>query len=161
MEPNPALCDSLSVRNARLVHSIVSDSRKQVRFQFGDRGCSSKVVMGGGAEVSTETLTDILLREGAPSDINLLSIDVEGHEFQVLMGIDFGLFRFDCIIVEANGMRNDIVEFLESKGYRFIEQYGVDLYFAGKKMGPKCPSETIIDWDVRTNRARPVRYPES
>jgi len=117
--------------------------------------------MGGGAEVSTETLTDILLREGAPSDINLLSIDVEGHEFQVLMGIDFGLFRFDCIIVEANGMRNDIVEFLESKGYRFIEQYGVDLYFAGKKMGPKCPSETIIDWDVRTNRARPVRYPES
>ncbi len=159
VEPNPALCGSLEARNAKLVQSVVSDSRRRLHFQFGDRGCNSKVVADGGAEVPAETLTDILRREGAPSDIELLCIDVEGHEPQVLDGIDFDLYRFDCIIVEANGVQDAIVERLESHGYRFIEHHRVDLYFARKGFEVHRPSEAIPDWDGKPNRARPVPSP--
>jgi FkbM family methyltransferase len=47
-----------------------------------------------------KTLKNILLETGAPRDIDLLSIDIEGHDYEVLADFDWS-FRFRHIIVEA------------------------------------------------------------
>jgi FkbM family methyltransferase len=52
--------------------------------------------------VQSVTLTDLLVEVGAPSFIDYLSIDVEGHELAVLSGLDFDKYQFGCITVEHN-----------------------------------------------------------
>jgi len=156
IEPNPALCGPLAARESTLVRAVVSDTRRTARFQFGDRGCNSMVVKNGGAEVVTETLTEILDRENAPREIPFLSIDVEGHEMEVLRGIDFERYRFGCIIVEANGRDNAMARFLGERGYRYLDRLGVDLYFVGGGFAPAKPSEVVPEWGSFSNRAFPI-----
>lgn len=153
IEPNPALCGPLAARKSTLVRSVVSDCERNARFQFGDRGCNSMIVETGGTEVATETLTAILQRENAPREIAFIGIDVEGHEMEVLRGIDFGHYRFGCIIVEVNVRDNAIVRFLSEHGYSYLDRLGVDLYFVGGEFVPPKPSEVVPDWDAFSNRA--------
>ncbi len=67
------------------------------------------------------TLTDILNSAQAPSQIDLLSLDVEGGELEVLKGIDHKKYRFSVICVEARNFEI-IRNYLESVGYRYKEQ---------------------------------------
>ena len=56
-----------------------------------------------------------------------MSLDVEGHELEVLAGFPFNEFVVQCITVEHNephtgpAMRISIREILESNGYCFIK----------------------------------------
>jgi FkbM family methyltransferase len=159
IEANPRLCGPLKQRRARTVIAVVSDRRESLRFEFGDRGCNSKVVESGGSEVISETLTEILEREGAPTEIELLSLDIEGHETAALRGLDFDRYRFDCIIVEENGRGPEIRTLLESRGYRFLGGHGVDLYFVSSGLDPEKPSEVLVGWEPGIDRAGPVPTP--
>jgi len=159
IEANPRLCGPLRERRAKTVNAVVSDSRKQMRFEFGDRGCNSRVVESGGSQVITETLTEILVRENAPAAIELLTIDVEGHELEALLGIDFGRYQFDCLIVEANGRSGPITALLNDHGYRLVEHHQVDLYFVSSRLDPPRPSQVLAAWEDEPDRARPVATP--
>ncbi|MCB1076739.1 MAG: FkbM family methyltransferase [Verrucomicrobiae bacterium] len=156
IEPNTALCGPLRSRKASLINSVVSSGGETLQFQFGDRGCTSKIVASGGVSVPTETLTCILDRMKAPLQIELLSIDVEGHEFDVIKGIDLQRYRFGCIIIEANSQKAKIVSHLGKNRYHFIEQFGVDLYFSAVEAFPKRPSELASDWEHKPDRAKPI-----
>lgn len=63
----------------------------------------------------------------------LLFIDTEGHELQVLKGIDFGQFSFDLIVLENNyapGGDQAIRRLLQQHGYRLImRSYRLDDYY--------------------------------
>ncbi len=159
IEPNVGLCGPLESRNARLVNSVVSGRSHSLRFQFGDRGCNSKIVASGGSPVATETLTQILDRENVPSLIELLSVDVEGHELDVLSGIDFRRYHFACLIVEANGRKKDITALLDREGYRFIGQLGVDLFFTDAASSPASPADIVLDWEAQPERAKAIHPP--
>ena len=50
--------------------------------------------------VPTRTLDSILEEAEAPAPIDLLSIDVEGHETEVLRGFDFGRWQPLLILIE-------------------------------------------------------------
>jgi FkbM family methyltransferase len=75
--------------------------------------------------VETISLLDLLRESNAPRDIEYLSIDTEGSEFDILNAHDFDEFSFKLITVEHNGTerRKDIFDLLTSKGYRrkFVE----------------------------------------
>lgn len=50
--------------------------------------------------------------------VDYLSLDVEGHELEVLKGFDWDRIKINVMTIEAgNGRVNDIQEFLEEKGY--------------------------------------------
>lgn len=73
--------------------------------------------------VHTKTLTQILGEHLAPGrSIDLLSVDVEGHDLNVLRGLDFTLYRPEVILVEMRDIEkaneNDIHLFLSGKGYK-------------------------------------------
>jgi dTDP-4-dehydrorhamnose 3,5-epimerase-like enzyme len=57
----------------------------------------------------------------AGASLDLLTIDVEGHDFQVLKGLDLSKYRPKVIVVEIHGLNtlqdNEIYKYLISNGY--------------------------------------------
>src|SRR5262245_14346073 len=70
--------------------------------------------------VETVSLNDLLEQHGAPTEIDYLSIDTEGSEFEILKACDFNRWRFSVITVEHNyvsAKRNAIYDLLTANGY--------------------------------------------
>ena len=81
--------------------------------------------------------------------IDLLSIDVEGHELQVLEGLDFNLYKPNVIVVEyldlsakkleiknldiENILKTELYNFLLAKNYILANYIYSDLIFINKK----------------------------
>lgn len=70
-------------------------------------------------QIKTISLDDLLKEHGAPKNIDYLSIDTEGSEYDILSNFSFST-TFNVITVEHNYInesRNKLKELLESKGY--------------------------------------------
>ena len=74
--------------------------------------------------VPTRTLDDILTEADAPAPVDLLSIDVEGHEIEVLLGFSFDRWRPRLILVEDHVGSLRTHRFLVGRGYRLIRRLG-------------------------------------
>lgn len=68
-----------------------------------------------------ETLNIILQKASAPTLIDFMSLDVEGAELEVLMGIDHKVFRFKYILVECRDF-DRLNEYLSMNNYSFLEK---------------------------------------
>lgn len=82
-------------------------------------------------QVDTISLVDLLNEHNAPREIDYLSIDTEGSEFEILNAFDWESFSIKCITVEHNytPMRQQIRELLTSRGYVCEEAQWDDWYF--------------------------------
>jgi FkbM family methyltransferase len=74
---------------------------------------------GSRYEVETVSLLDLLMEHSAPREIDYLSIDTEGSEFEILSAFDFSKYRFSVITCEHNftPAREAIRELLQRNGY--------------------------------------------
>lgn len=70
-------------------------------------------------EVPTISLTDLLAAHGAPREIDYLSIDTEGSEYDILSSFDFNSYHIRVITVEHNftPARDKIRRLLEAHGF--------------------------------------------
>jgi FkbM family methyltransferase len=77
-----------------------------------------------GLEVAGRTLTSVLDEAGAPADIDLLSLDVEGFEAEVLRGLDLTRFRPRFLLVEMDEpeRRRREVEAVLGSRYEAVER---------------------------------------
>lgn len=76
---------------------------------------------GERCQVQLKTLTEVLREQGAPSEFELLSIDVEGMEHEVLLSLDWQAYRPRLIIMEYNSegkVNGEAFDLLLQKGYR-------------------------------------------
>lgn len=89
--------------------------------------------------VLTISLNDLLKLYNAPTDIDYISIDAEGSEFDILKTFDFEKYNVTCLTVEHafTAQREKVYELLVSKGY---ERVDVD----------KSDNE---DWFIKKNRS--------
>ena len=78
-------------------------------------------------KVNTRTLTSIL-DEAMPmgsKKIDLLCVDVEGHDYEVLLGLDFNKYKPEAIIVEL--FAKTIKEVFETDIYKYLNGFGYEL----------------------------------
>jgi len=77
---------------------------------------------------TTRTIRSILQECAAPPIIDYWSLDTEGSEFTILKSFPFDEYTFRVLTVEHNWLpvREQIREFLESRGYRRIGEMGID-----------------------------------
>jgi hypothetical protein len=75
----------------------------------------------------TKTLGEVLESVQAPTIIDYLSLDVEGHEYSILSTFPFDKYKFRCITVEHNephvGPKQQMLirGILEKNGYKFVK----------------------------------------
>lgn len=75
---------------------------------------------GSKYQVYTLSLTDLILNYAIPNDLDYMSIDTEGSEFDIIESIDFKVFRPRVITIEHNYTKNRerIFDLLTSFGYQ-------------------------------------------
>lgn len=146
-EPNPALFEQLQRnRNCLTVSDCIGgQTGQEVEFVLADAfgGIADYAFADQHAErrqafrtdghvmlVTTISLNDFLRKYGAPHEIDYLSIDTEGSEYEILSHFPFDQWRIRLITVEHNGtpMRDRIAELLEGLGYRRTEAGFDDWY---------------------------------
>jgi hypothetical protein len=84
----------------------------------------------GVRQVPVTTLNEILSRhlpvqsDGSSVPIDLINIDVEGHEHEILANFDFNRYRPRCLCIEIHAesldelQANETLQLIASKGYR-------------------------------------------
>jgi FkbM family methyltransferase len=101
--------------------SIVSMSN------FGINTGAIKVGKSGGTKAEAYALDSLIKRFMIPiKDINVVKIDVEGHEMEVLEGAKRTLKKGAPLIVIESFKKNCVVDMLTGLGYRFIRT--IDFY---------------------------------
>lgn len=85
-------------------------------------------------QVPTITLTDLLDQAGV-SSIDLLSIDIEGHELTALSAFDIDRFKPELVCIEVHaGARQPVIDYFADHGYERLEKYDeydfANYYFA-------------------------------
>jgi FkbM family methyltransferase len=132
----------------RSLQAAVSDSEKEVVFHKAEGGLMSTIDTAKYEEwkalpvfsdrreetLITRTLTSILDDNWQADDaIDLLSIDVEGHDFQVLRSLDLSRYRPKIIVIEMHSIEkmdeNEIYRHLTSNGYTFKFYAVLNAYF--------------------------------
>ena len=147
-------------RDDHNVNSLISGSRKKLNYYFyHDRSAlntvDSKLVRQRKTKpkkiikMKTTTLNEIL--EQSPyknKKINLLSIDIENHEYEVLKNFNFKKYKIDMIVTECLNLKlrkletqNQTLEFvlksniyklLKKNNYKLINWVNSDLIFFNK-----------------------------
>jgi FkbM family methyltransferase len=84
--------------------------------------------------VTTRTLNDILEESGV-SQIDAMSIDVEGHELNVLNGLDFDKYKPKVCCIENYFSDIWLDEYMNLKGYKKVNRLHVDDFFIRIKQG--------------------------
>jgi FkbM family methyltransferase len=69
--------------------------------------------------VETVTLEDLLIENSAPRDINYISIDTEGSEYEILRDFDFKKWNIEIFTIEHNFtmQREKIISLMNSNDY--------------------------------------------
>lgn len=111
-------------------------------FSFADRHATARK-NGVTYEVETISLIDMLIKHNAPNEIDYLSIDTEGSEFEILNAFDFSKYQFNVISCEHNyaPQREQIFSLLKSNGYRRVfEDFSLydDWYVRVDASNPTC-----------------------
>ena len=86
--------------------------------------------------VQQRMLKDVLEEYGV-SEVDYVSLDVEGYELQVLKGIDFSKVDIKCFSIENEDGYESIFKirkFMVESGYRLIARLGQDDIFVNTKL---------------------------
>lgn len=125
----------------------VSDHEKDVVFtKFTDNSMSSissefvrefqnAMPIVSEEVVKTRTLSNIFIEHKVPNEFEFLSIDVEGHDFEVLRSVNLAEYKPRLIVLEMRKFSfkdlhsNQICSHLDNNGYKLSAFYNINGFF--------------------------------
>jgi FkbM family methyltransferase len=148
IEPQPDLADRLGRERRARVFAVACSSpdRAGTTMRLHVAGAFSSlepdlmvtgVQSDRGIDVPVRTLDDILAEAHAPRPIDLLSVDVEGHELEVLRGFDFVRWRPRLILLEDHITHTAKHRFLRSHGYALMRRTGLNSWYVPRDWAPR------------------------
>lgn len=148
VEPMPDFCEKIrAVRSCEVVEIAASDKSGEAQFYVAigvetlstmerdpkhfDRIRNSSQQDMKSITVKTARLDDILLDRGF-TNIDFLTIDVEGHEMSVLAGMSFSTISPRIVIIEDNshGLDHQVKNYMESASYVRFKKTGCNDWYA-------------------------------
>jgi FkbM family methyltransferase len=134
IEPLPDLAAELRATRKARVFSVACSSPENAGRELpfhvaGPHSSLDRKRMAPGAvvekiiNVPIRTLDSILGEAGSPTRLDFLSIDVEGHEIEVLRGLDIARWRPRLILLEDHVADLSRHRYLTAAGYRIIRRY--------------------------------------
>jgi FkbM family methyltransferase len=180
VEPQPDLAEELCrVRRAKVFAVACSSPQnagKSMRFYVaGAHSTLDRDRMAPGSrpqrviEVPVRSLDDILDEADAPRGFELLSIDVEGHEIEVLSGFDLTRWRPRLILLEDHVANLSKHRFLKNAGYRLVRRLEYNGWYVPREAKVEVASperwEIVrkyylgLPFRIARNASRRVRQP--
>ena len=101
-------------------------------------------------ELVTATLDEILAKANAPQWIDYMNLDVEGAEYDVLLGFSFDKYKVGSWTIEHNyeaEKRDKIRKLMESKGYVRVRSWEVDDWYVHSTLADQY--STFISYSSR------------
>jgi FkbM family methyltransferase len=149
IEPGEIFCKVQEARPRDLNLNVgISDSQQQLCFYDFGNGLSTfsdEVAEGAGIEGYTchrsmvpVTTLEAICEQYVDREIDFLSIDVEGHELQVLRGADFQRWRPRIVVIEATRKPEEWAHLLESAGYLLALFDGINRYYVREEDQALC-----------------------
>lgn len=152
-EPNPHWHAALKQNRSAVTDTrcVFATSGERIRFAMTESAMLSTIAhyasRDGHArarerhrliEVETVSLNDLLIAHDAPRDIDFMSIDTEGSEYDILQAFDFDRWQVKLLSVEHNRTDN------ETKLHELMRRNGYE---------QRCPGYPILDsWYRRIDR---------
>lgn len=151
VEPNPALCRAVrarrkaqlfecaasSVSGTAILHVAVGAEQSHAVSALGDERTSAQILKEHGfqtepVEVALRRLDDILDEAEPAAAVDFISIDVEGHELELLRGFSLDRWRPTVLIVEDNSpmWETSVRDYLNEHGYVRFRRTGVNDWYA-------------------------------
>ena len=96
----------------------------------------------GSIEVPVRTLDEMLIEAGLPR-VDFVSIDVEGHELDVLDGFDLARWRPRLIMIEDMLLHLRLHRYLTRRGFRWLRRTGINNWYVPADKLPE------LGWDGR------------
>lgn len=87
-------------------------------------------------DVKVRTLDDVLSEGNAPMPIDLMSVDVEGHELEVLSGFDFERWKPRLVLLEDHVSNLDKHRFMTRAGYALMRRSGLNGWYVPRAEAP-------------------------
>jgi FkbM family methyltransferase len=134
IEPQPDLADTLRERRKAKVFQVACSSPENEGHMLplhvaGPLSSLERKRMAPVAvpeaviKVPIRTLDSVLKEAGAPPCFEFLSIDVEGHEIEVLRGFDAAHWQPRLILLEDHVEDLSKHKFVTAMGYRIVRRY--------------------------------------
>lgn len=106
--------------------SMSDEAEYSTISEYADKDAHSSVRAGGSQyPVTTVSLNDLLQRHNAPRQIDYLSVDTEGSEYEILSDFDFKRYSVSVITCEHNFSDQ------REKIHRLLSQNGFSRVFEG------------------------------
>jgi FkbM family methyltransferase len=148
IEPQPDLAERLrATRRAQVIAAACSSPANagsaMVLHLSGPHSSFKRelavtgIVAAATIEVPVRTLDDILAEAKAPAPIDFVSIDVEGHEVEVLSGFDLARWRPRLLLIEDHIAGLATHRFLTRAGYRLIRRTGLNGWYVPRAQAPR------------------------
>jgi len=152
VEPEPELAKRLCQSRTAAVFAVACSSPENAGrllpfYIAGPLSSLDRDAMAPGSQPETvinvpaRTLDDILVEAGAPQPLDFLSIDVEGHEIEVLRGFDFAHWRPHLILLEDHVSNLRKHRFVKAAGYQLVRRTGLNGWYV--------PVDAAIRFDWR------------
>jgi FkbM family methyltransferase len=133
IEPRPDFAEKLRRARRAKVYEVACSSPRNAgrtmpfRLAGGLSSLNETLVVAGLApqgmtQITVRTLDDILAESQAPSSLDFVSIDVEGHEIDVLDGLDLARWRPRLLLIEDHVLNLRLHRYLQGRGYRWVRR---------------------------------------
>jgi FkbM family methyltransferase len=140
VEPRPDMAEKLRQgRRARVYQTACSSPENagrtmELKLRGGYSTLEDKLIIAGTQAQDTlavpVTTLDAILRDAdAPRPIDFVSIDVEGHEIDVLDGFDLDYWRPRLILIEDHVLDLKLHHTLQARGYKWVRRSGLNGWY--------------------------------
>ncbi|HEV3371294.1 MAG TPA: FkbM family methyltransferase [Xanthobacteraceae bacterium] len=147
VEPQPGLADALSRQRSARVYAVACSSKRNAGSSMTlhlagphssfDQNLNLVTVRPHATiEVPVRTLDEILIEARAPQ-IDFMSIDVEGHELDVLDGLNLARWSPRLILIEDLLLHLQLHRYLVRNGYRWMRRTGINNWYVPAAMPAK------------------------